>query len=168
MSVEVQVDPESLQKIINKLGPELYEQAVKKMMNIAAHEGRHSMMNSVRGGTQLAVKTIHEKATPMSAEVYSIMQTPTGMKIEEGRKPGDAPSLIQVARWKTGRGNLTSRRLSEFSRGEIEEFKNIQAAIRAKGSKAKRYLQNTKEKFTQNLPSYLSDVVREIQEKWRR
>jgi hypothetical protein len=165
--MEIQVDQQQLQKIVSKLGPQLYERAVKDMMNIAANEGRNTMMNKIRGGTTFAVQSIHAKATPTTAEVYSIIKTPTGMKIEEGRKPGDAPSLKQVANWSTG-NVYAAKRIHEFGRGEIEQFKAIQEAIRARGSKAKRYLQGTREKLQSELPNYLSTVVERIKENWRR
>jgi hypothetical protein len=166
--IEVQVDQQQLQKILVKLSPKLYEEAVKKMMSSVAHQGRYDMMNAIRGGTTLAVQTIHEKATATTAEVYSIMQPSPGMKIEEGRKPGDTPSLIQVARWQKSRGTLTTRRLNEFTREEVNQFREIQSAIKARGSKAKNYLQKTREKMQLNVNGYMSKIVNEIKENWRR
>ncbi len=164
--IEVQVDQQQLQKIVDKLGPQLYERAVTDMMRIAADEGRANMESSIDGGTGVAVRTIVAQSTPVMAEVFSMIQNKTtGMKIEHGRKPGDAPSLVQIARWQEG--SACRRNLDGYSREQRKELSAIQSAIRARGSKAKHFLKGTREKMQSNLGGYLNRVVDEIKANWR-
>jgi hypothetical protein len=164
--MEIQVDQQQLQKIVSKLGPQLYERAVKDMMRIAADEGRANMESAIDGGTGVAVRSIVAQSRPNMAEVFSTIKTATGMKIEHGRKPGDAPALVQIARWQEG--SARRRNLDGFSREQYKELQAIQSAIRARGSKAKHFLKGTREKMQANLGGYMSRVVNEILANWRR
>lgn len=166
MAVEVQIDEKQLQKIIGKLGPHLYEKAVKNMMKAAADDGRGTMESAIDGGTGVAVRSIVAQSSATTAEIFTMIRKTTGLKIEEGRKPGDAPSLVQLARWQEG--SVRRRNLNGYTREQVKELKTIQAAIRARGSKAKQYLKGTRDKLQSNLGGYMSKVVREILENWRR
>ncbi len=162
----VEIDEKQLQKIISKLGPQLYEKAVKNMMAMAADDGRSTMESAIDGGTGVAVRSIVAQSSATTAEIFTMIKKTTGTKIEEGRKPGDAPSLVQIARWQEG--SARRRNLDGYSREQFKELKAIQAAIKARGSKAKKYLKGTRDKLQGNLGGYMSRVVEEIKANWRR
>jgi len=164
--IDVEVDQQSLKKIVSKLSPQLYERAVKGMMSEAAEDGRETMESAIDGGTGVAVRSIVAQSTANKAEIFTMIKKTTGLKIEEGRKPGDAPSLVQLARWQEGSTRRTS--LKGYSREDVKQLKAIQAAIRARGSKAKRYLKGTHDKLQKNLSGYMTKVVNEIMANWRR
>jgi hypothetical protein len=164
--MEIQVDQQQLKKIINNLSPQLYERAVADMMRIAKDDGRGAMEQAIDGGTGVAVRSIVAKSTPVMVEVFSTIKVGTGMKIEHGRKPGDAPGLVQIARWREG--SARRRNLDGYTKEQFKELQNIQDAIKSRGSKAKHFLKGTRERLQSNIGGYMSKIVNEIKENWRR
>ncbi len=164
--MQVTVDERQLQKIISNLSPKLYEQAVKNMMSMAANDGRAMMEQAIDGGTGVAVRSIVAQSSADMAEVFSTIKVGTGMKIEHGRKPGDAPGLVQLARWQEG--SARRRNLEGYTREQVKELQTIQAVIKARGSKAKHFLKGTRDRLQDNLSGYMSNVVDAIKANWRR
>ena len=58
MSVDIQVDEQSLRFILDRLGPRLYQEGVKRMMAEAAKDGQQTMESAIDGGTGLWVRSI--------------------------------------------------------------------------------------------------------------
>lgn len=162
----VEVDDSTLNAILERLGPRLYVEGVKRMMAAAAEDGRQTMEQSIDGGTGVAVRSIVAQSTANMAEIFTMIPNPTGSKIEEGRKPGDAPSLVQLARWQEG--STRRRNLEGYNREQVVELRRIQAAIKAKGSKAKRFIRNTRNQLKNTLSGYMETAARTIEAEWRK
>lgn len=165
MSVDIKVDEHSLKFIMDRLGPRLYTEGVKRMMAAAAEDGRQTMEERIDGGTGVAVRSIVAQSSANTAEIFTMIPNPTGTKIEKGRKPGDAPTLVQVARWQEG--SMRRRNLEGYSRQQVIELRKIQAAIRARGSKAKQFISGTRDKLKSTVNSYIDTAARAIEAEWR-
>lgn len=166
MSVDIQVDEQSLRFILDRLGPRLYQEGVKRMMAEAAKDGQQTMESAIDGGTGIAVRSIVSQSSPTTADIFTMINKPTGIKIEEGRKPGDAPTLVQLARWQEG--SARRRNLDGFSRDQVNQLREIQAAIKARGSKSKKYITKTRDKLKYTINSYVDMAARAIEAEWGR
>lgn len=168
MRVNVEIDQASFQQLQRKLTPEEYDAVIRDIMSRAAGQGEPYMREAIRGGTEYAMQSIGSRAWPLEARVYSAMAAARGASIEEGRRPGDDPGIMPIARWVSGRRHLTGRRLRELDRGLQEQTLQARAAIIQSGARAKRFIRRTHEHLRQQLPAMLSDAARQIEERFRR
>ena len=167
MKVNIELDQASLQRLQQKCRPDLYAAALHDVMKKAATMGEPVMEKAIQGGTEMAMQSIGAVAYRDEARVYSVIPFARGMSIEEGRRPGDAPGLVATARWLTGRRYMTARRLDELPRDVVNDARAAQKAIRASGARGKQYLKQTREFLRGQLPAFMNDMARRIEQKWR-
>ncbi len=162
----VELNQKQLQEILRKTDPALVREPLADFMKDASHKGHIVARHNLAGGLQMAKISMRTEAQPLSARVYSVMPQARALSIEEGRPPGQPPSLLQAARWTTGRRHLTGRRLSELSRDEMETAQAVREAIRRSGARGKHYLLGAKKAIQQDLPALLGVVVQKIESRF--
>ncbi len=165
--MRIDVDQKQLQDIIKKASPELIKIPLEDLMKEVIIVGEPIAREGIRGGTETAIISIGAKARSTSAQVYTAIAKDRAMSIEEGRPPGQPPSLLSVARWTTKRRYLTSRRLSELSKYEQAQVREAQDAIRTGGAKGKFFLKSTKEVIEKAMPGFLRDFAKKIEGRWK-
>lgn len=166
---EFTVEVEGIEELKARLtDPDLVGGVVEEIVKESAKTARSEMITRLVGGTQQAKISTQAKVKPLTAEVYSAMPQARSLSIEEGRKPGETPPVLQIARWYTGRRYLTSRKMSEISKSEQKKIDEIRESIKAKGTKGKKFIEGSAEKAKQEIPKLTAKAAYKIERNWER
>lgn len=163
------VEVEGIEELKARLtDPNLIEGAVEELISSSAKVARNEMITRLTGGTGQAQISTQAKVAPLTARVFSAMPKIRALSIEEGRKPGEMPPVLQIARWHTGQRHMTSRRLSELSENEQETIDAIRVSIKSKGTKGKKFIEGSADKAKQELPKLTVKAALKIEQNWER
>ncbi len=150
--------------------PNLVDQAMDELVMLAGKTARSEMIGRLAGGTQQAkISTQMDypiMGKPLTAKVYSAMPQARSLSIEEGRKVGEMPPVIQIARWYTGRRHLTRRKMPELPESEQKKIDEIRESIKSKGTTGKKFIEGSADKAREELPRLTVKAVRNIEEYW--
>lgn len=169
-NVTVQIDQKQLDEILRKADPAKVKKHTERLVQYAGHHGRGVAMHNISGGTEQAKISIRSDytASDMSAKVHSVMPPHRAMSIEVGRKPGEVPPYLQIARWVTGRRYMQTRHAAALSREQKAEIERVIQAIKAGGSKPKRFISGAHEAIKKDLPKALNEMAKEIESEWQK
>ncbi len=136
--------------------PELVRGALRILGSRASRTGGRTAKKALDGGGGGATQSIVAKFVPMEGMVFvkSMMSRERGMSIEEGRLPGNPPSLGPVISWK----ELV---------GHPESGREIRAELSAKGVRGKRFLEQAMEQWQLSLPRWLGEAARRIEKRFK-
>ncbi|MFA7462333.1 MAG: hypothetical protein WCY59_04210 [Anaerovoracaceae bacterium] len=166
MTVTVQI--EGVDKLRARLkDPQLVKEPLKELLKDASDIGKAVARHNLSGGTEQAKISMTAEVKPMEAVVYSKMAEARAKSIEEGRSPGETAPFTQLARWVTGRRYLTARRLSELTKDERAQVEAVQAAIKAGGSRAKKFIAGAAEAVKKDLPKLFNVMARKVEARWK-
>jgi hypothetical protein len=165
--VTIDIDQKQIAELLKKADPEKVKPMLAQLMKDAGHHGRGVAIHNISGGTQQAGISMRFDVTPTTAKVYSVMPPERAMSIEEGRKPGEEPPLLQIARWVTCRRYLSQRRLSSLSSEERATTLRVREKIRASGTAGKKFIAGAHEVLKKDLPGMLKEIARSLESMWR-
>lgn len=150
------MDIEGLEQLQRRLGPDLTVKALRGFGARVVRTGRRIAENAILGGTELAAISIAAKFDAREGTIFvkSMMPRSRAISIEEGRRPGDPPSLGHVIIWKESVGHPDSAR-------------EIRKEISARGVKGKRFLGQVLDKWNESLPRWLDEAARRIEKKFK-
>ncbi len=165
----ITVKIEGLEKLQARFkDPKLTGEPLKELLKEASDKGKSVARHNLSGGLEMAKISMTAEVEPRVATVFSKMPQVRAKSIEEGRRPGENVSFLQIARWVTKRRHLTARRLSELTQQEREKIESIQAAIRSGGAKGKAFISGAAAAVKKDLPGMVNKMARKIEERWRR
>ena len=107
-------------------------------MEEAGHIGREAMESAIDGGIGIAVKSINLNVQRTNALVFSALPRARGLSIDQGRKPGEDPPVLQIARW-----HMKTRRIRSMgglTKGQKETIFEIWGRSR-RSTSGKHFLQ---------------------------
>ena len=166
--INVEISQAQLREILQKTHPAIVREPLADFMKTASVKGMMVAKHNISGGLQMAKISIRTDVEPLSARVYSVMPQERALSIEEGRRPGDAPSLLQAARWVHGRRHLTRRRMAELTRDELATAVGVVQSIQQSGARGKHYLMGAKKSIQRDLPRLLGEIVQKIEGRFGR
>lgn len=161
------VEVEGFDKLRKKLNdPKLIREPVKEMLTEATRIGKDAAIKAISGGTGIAERSIGSVvwSRAMKGRVYTRIKYKTAMSIEEGRPPGEPPSIMAIAMWLKGkpyRRNLT------ITKEESSRAFKVQEAIRLSGSRGKWYLKAAEEAIEEEMPRLKQVVIDRFNRLWR-
>jgi len=164
------VEVEGIEELKARLtDPSLVEKAVEEgIIKPSAISARNEMITRLAGGTGQAKISTQADVEPLMAKVYSAMPQARSMSIEEGRKSGERPPVLQIARWYTGRRHLTGRRLSDLSKSEQRTIDDIRESIKGRGTKGKKFVGGSADKVRADMPKMIAVTALQIEQNWER
>ena len=135
--------------------PSLFADPLKAFFGVAGKHAQRVARDGIRSGTRTAVRSITARLTPTSARVFSRMAAKRVESIEQGRAPGDVPSLWAIGRWAAKVGHPDSAWV-------------IAQGIRRRGVKGRFFLEAARQSVQQNFPGWIRDVGKAVDQRWRR
>lgn len=160
--VSITVEFRGVDELIKRLSdPRPVKTAIKNMLVEATKIGQAAAKQAVSGGTGIAERSIGRSVWTrvLQGRVYSRIKYERAMLIEEGRSPGNPPSILAVLSWMTG---TPYRRDLIFTRRDEKRALKIQESIRRRGSKGKHYLEAANKAIEKEMPSLERQVMRQI------
>lgn len=150
---------EGYEELVRRLSdPRVAKDAVMDMIDKAIDIGHAQAIDSIRGGTESAIHSVQKKTwrRSMSGRVYTLIKPEKAYKIDEGRKPGDPPSIKQAARWHAKTIFVIITRILRSIAVAI------QRAIDSRGGRGKHYIRETHDKVMSELPALEREVIERI------
>lgn len=164
----ITVKIEGMEKLQARLkDPKLVGEPLKELLKEASDKGKAVAKHNLSGGLEMAKISMVAEIKPLVATVFSRMPQVRAKSIEEGRRPGENVSFLQIARWVTKRRHLTARRLAELTQAERDRIEAVQAAIRTGGAKGKAFIAGAREAVKKDLPGMVNKMARKIEERWK-
>lgn len=110
-----------------------------------------------RAGTGLAHRSISGRADIKQGRVviYTKMRLARATSIESGTRPGQAPPIARLIRWKRATGDARSPR-------------QIQQDIRTGGAPGKRMFTGAVEYIQNRMPVYFRELADKLERRWAR
>ena len=143
------------EKVKAKLAdPSLFANPLKEFFGVAARHGQRVARDGIRKGTRQAARSITSRVTPTGARVFSRMAAKRVQSIEQGRSPGDVPSLAAIDRW--------ARKV-----GHPDDAWVIAQGIRRRGVRGRFFLEAARQSIQQNFPGWIRDMGQAISRRWR-
>ena len=162
------INLEGFEELIRKLGdPRLSQQPMEELLTGVSKIGQSAAIKAISGGTGIAERSINYKvfSRTMWARVYTMIARKRAMSIDQGRKPGDNPSIEEIASWYF---STPFRRHWDMSRENRSKVIQIWQAIKEHGSKGKNYMLATRDAVEKGLPALTSRAMERIKELARR
>jgi hypothetical protein len=139
--------------------PEMLAAAMRVIGAQANRVGKKTAVEAITGGQGLAVRSIvgfyNVRAPNAEVAVKSLLPMAAALRIEEGRAPGDPPSLRALTIWMRAVGI-----------GRPGGARILQAVIEARGVKGKRYLAAAMEVWQSSLAVWMEKAARRIERRW--
>lgn len=160
------VELKDFDRLRNKLNdPKLVREPVKEMLTEAVKIGQNAAVKAISGGTGLAERSIGRTvwSRVLEGRVYTRIKYARAISIEEGRPPGEPPSLMAIAMWMKG---IPYRRDLILTREESSRAFKIQEAIRLYGARGKGYLKAAEEAVEEELPRLKQIVADRFSQLW--
>lgn len=147
----IEVELKGVEEIAKKLNDPKIREPIKEMLTEAVKVGQSAAVKAISGGTGLAERSIGRTvwSRTLKGRVYTRIKYERAMSIEEGRLPGEPPSLMAVAMWMKG---IPYRRDLILTKEESSLAFKIQEAIRLHGARGKGYLKAAEEAIEKELP----------------
>jgi len=135
--------------------PEMLGAAMRVFGSRAARAGKNAAVGAIEGGQGIATRSIFAKASPLDGEVrvYSVMPMASAQLIEEGRAPGNPPSMRALLVWMR----------AVHHGGKPRE---VMAGIVARGARGKRYMGQALEEWEANLSRWMQEAATRIEKRW--
>lgn len=144
--------------------PALIGDPLHELMEDAGHIGREAMESAIDGGIGIAVESINLNVQRTNALVFSVLPLARGLSIDQGRKPGEDPPALQIARWYMKTRRLRS--MGGLTKGQRETIFEIWGRIKAKGTSGKHFLQKTKNELEDAMPRLVDEMAEKVEERW--
>ena len=150
------LDIVGLKQLQARLGPDLAVKALRGFAARAVRTGKRTATKAIDGGSGTATQSIVARFNAREGEIFvkSMMPLSRGLSIDEGRAPGDPPSLGHLINWKDAVGHPDSAR-------------EIRKEISARGVKGKRFLGKVVEQWEQSLGRWLEEAAQRIEKKFK-
>ena len=159
MVAQMHIDPNDLERISRVLcDPEFVgkprREALSRIRRAGLREARRPLS---RAGTGLAHRSMAARYHEAQGQVviHSRMRHKRALSIERGERPGLAPPLRRLFRWRVATGD---------PRGAIE----IQSHLRLRGAPGKRMFAGAVEYIRGRLPVYFRELADKLERRWAR
>lgn len=167
MSDALRVEIQGIEELQRKLkDPSRIKHPLYILFRDATNIGKEAARVGIEGGTGIAVRSIAARIEPMDAFVYTNIPKERALNIEEGRPPGQPPSMVAIAKWLQGQPSV--RHLDQLSREDVAEIRLVQEAIRLKGAKGKRYLQAAADRMREAMPRLMRELGERVKGEFKR
>lgn len=137
--------------------PELVNAGLRVVGSRAARAGKRTAREAISGGTGQAVNSIVSQVWPREgmALVSSKIPLARAISIEEGRRPGDPPSLGSAINWVE-------------SVGHPDDAAVVRGEIAARGVKGKQFLGQVLEVWQSGMGRWLDEAAKRIEKRFNR
>ncbi|HSW64405.1 MAG TPA: hypothetical protein VLH56_14020 [Dissulfurispiraceae bacterium] len=155
---------EGFEEVMRKLGdPRLSQQPMEELLTDASKIGQSAAIKAISGGTGIAERSINYKvfSRTMWARVYTMIARKRAMSIDRGRKPGDNPSIEEIASWYF---STPFRRHWDMSRDNRSKVVQIWQAIKEHGAKGKNFIPVAREEIEKELPRLQQRAIQRLEE----
>lgn len=156
--VSMRIQTTGIRELEARLGSaKLANEAFRVFGSRALRTGRKTAIQAIDGGTGVATQSIRGRYEVVNARVWirSMMRYERAISIEEGRPPGQVPSLGALIRWKEAVGYPGSAR-------------ELQAYIRRHGVKGKRFIGQVHDRWLADMPRWMDEAARRIERRLAR
>lgn len=170
MKMDITIDRKKLEKILKNADPAKVKSHTEKMIKYAGHHGYAVAKKNISGGSEQAKISIRFDYTvsDMTAKVHSVMPAARAMSIEEGRKPGENLSYLQIARWVTGRRYMQTRHAASLTREQKAQIESVIESIRSRGTQGKKFISGAHEAVNRDMPKILDALANKIESEWNK
>ena len=141
--------------------PEFIKGPLRDFLFHASSIGKREALDSIDGGTGIAVRSIGAKVYTLDATVYTAIARKRALSIERGRPPGELIPWQAALRFVTGRQRSFTPTADEKRKAET-----VIAAVLAHGAKGKFFLKRARAKVKSEMPRLVADIAAKIRRKW--
>ena len=167
----VRVTFEGAERLQQRLkDPRVIRGPLLELLGEATQIAEDAARAAIKGGTEYAMQSINSMVQPLAlyGKVSTMMPKVRALSIEQGRPPGQAPTLLAIARWITGRRYLSGYRLETLTKNERAAVVKAQKAIDERGARAKRFIGTARDKVKAEMPRLVAEMAADVEEMFRR